>query len=254
MKARRKRKTVLVFCLIAAALYFLGRTTYTKWQYNYVKEKQEQSTGYLANGSEKGEGTNTKENEVKEQVPEKEPEKAPVITDKTLDINMPNGKVFKIIYNETNGSKAMKNIVSEDNSLLFFSVSPSAAKAVILDNTQEMYIVDLEGNIKNISKPEYITTSGTKIDKNSYLQRKPSFQWHSTPKFINENTVVYLSQMPWFQTKKSIYEVDIDTVKHQKLPSVTGENVSFDIIEEKGLKVNVDGTVMYINNEGNIIQ
>ncbi|WP_163194190.1 hypothetical protein [Clostridium thermarum] len=254
MKARKRRKTIFVFCLIAVALYFFCRTTYTRWQDNYFKQKQEQSTGYLANGGDKDEGASSKNNEEKEQVPESEPEQAPIITDKTLDLNLPNGKVIKVIYNEENGSKSIRNVVSEDNSLLFFNVSPSAAKAVVLDSAQELYIIDLEGNIKNISKTEYITTKGTKIEKSSYLQKNPSFQWHSTPKFINENTVVYLSQMPWFQTKKSVYKVDINDVKHERITSLTSENISFDIMEEKGLKINVDGAVMYINNEGNVIQ
>lgn len=251
MKVRKRRRTVLLFCLIAVAVYYVGYSTYTNWQDNYLKNKSKDSNGYLTNKTpEKVEDTTKEE-------PEKDKEQSPAEAphdDKFFDVKMPNGRQFKLIYTEENGIKTIKNVVSEENGLLFFNISPSATKVVILDIEQEMYIADLTGSVKNISKTEYITTGGTRIDKTSYLKRKPEFQWHSTPKFINETTVVYASQMPWFATKKSVYKVDINTSTHQKIPSLTGENLSFDVLEEKGLKVNVDGNIKFISKEGTVVQ
>ena len=252
MKARKRRKTVLVTCIIAVALYFLGLTTYTNWQNNYLKSKNKDNNGYLTNNNSNNKGIDAKDKE--EQPSDKLPEETTIIEDKVLDIKLTDGKLVKIIYTEENDIKSIKNLVLEGSVQLYYNVSPSAAKAVILDEKQEMYVVDLEGDVKNISKPDYITTSGNRIDKESYLQRKPTFQWHSTPKFINEDVVVYLSQVPWFQTKKTIYKVDLSSMTHQKIPSVTGENADFGIIEEKGLRTEIDGAVMYINNEGNIVR
>ena len=250
MKARKKRKNVLITCIIAVALYFLGLTTYTNWQNNYLKNKNTGNNGYLTNNNSNNTNNGIKDKD--EKPSDTSVEETPVIQDKVLDIKLNDEDLVKIIYTEENGTKSIKNIVSEGSIQLYNNVSPSAAKAVILDGKQEMYLVDLDGNVKNISKTDYITTSGTRIDKASYLQRKPNFQWHSTPKFISEDAIVYLSQMPWFQTKKTIYKVDLNSLEHLKVPSVTGENASFGLIEEKGLKVEIDAAVMYLDKDGKI--
>lgn len=251
MRARKRRRILVVACLIIGGVYFLFTTTYNKWQEQHVKElekNQDDKSGYLGNKD----SNDTPKNDDIDKIEDKKPEE-PVIEDKILEVTLDNNKNYKIMYTETNNEKAMKNVIAENNSMLSFNINPEGSKVVILDDKQDLYVADLDGNVKNISKTEYVTTKGKVIPKEQQIQFHPDFIWHSSPKFINNDTVVYISQLPFFNTKLTIYKVNIDTVTHERILPHSGQAVTFENLEEKGLKVNMDGVVRYIDSEGKFV-
>lgn len=56
MRARKRRRIIVIFCIIIGGLYFLFTSTYNKWQEQHVRElenKQEDKSGYLGNKGNK---------------------------------------------------------------------------------------------------------------------------------------------------------------------------------------------------------
>lgn len=260
MKARKKRKTIIIVTLIAAALIIATRASFLNWlQKNagQLNSKDKGSSGYLTqkggNDSDKAaqDTGNDKKDQSSQETP---PADQAAAAEKVLELNMPDGKKIKMVYEENNGNKVIKNVMSDDNSVQFY-MNPSANKVVLLNAAQDMFIADLNGNLSNITKAQYITSSGSVIQKSAYLQRKPGFLWHSTPRFINDTTVVYITQMPWFKTTKYVYKVDLNNASvHTRLQVIQGENVSFDAMDPKGLKVNTDAGIKFITSDGNVTQ
>lgn len=250
MRARKRRRIIVVLCLIIGGAYFLFTSTYSNWKEQHVRElekKQEDKSGYLGN---KDSNDNNKD---KDKIEDNKPEK-PVVEDKTMELVLDNNKKYQIMYTESNNKKVIKNIIAEANAMLSFNINPEGSKVVILDDKQDLYVADLEGNKKNITKTEYITTKGKVIPKEQQIQYHPDFIWHSSPKFINNDTIVYITHLPFFNTKQTIYKVSVDTGTHDRILPHSGQVVTFENLEEKGLKVNMDGVVRYISSEGLFVQ
>ncbi|NLM34631.1 MAG: hypothetical protein GX206_04250 [Clostridiales bacterium] len=255
MRARKRRRIIVIFCIIIGGLYFLFTSTYNKWQEQHVRElenKQEDKSGYLGNKGNK-DSDNKQKNEDKDKEEDKEPEE-PIVEDKVFELTLDNNKKYQIIYTESNNQKVIKNVIAEAKSMYSFNINQEGSKVVILDDKQDLYVADLDGNKKNITKPEYITTKGNVIPKDQQIQYHPDFIWHSSPKFISNDTVVYISHLPFFNTKLTIYKVNIETGVHERILPHSGQAVTLENLEEKGLKVTMDGVVRYINSEGQFVE
>ncbi|MDP4089138.1 MAG: hypothetical protein Q8930_07690 [Bacillota bacterium] len=260
MKARKKRRTVIILVLIAAGLVFITRATFLNWlQKNAVKEdgKDKGSSGYVAGKNSTGEvqGSKSPVTDNKDQKDQGNSTGEPAeVSEKAIDISTPDGIKYILIYSEENGNKTIKRVMNQDNSQVFFNISPSGVKVVFLNAAQDMYVADANGTVSDITKKQYTTSSKSVIDKNSYLKRKPEFLWHGTPKFISDNAVAYITQMPWFNSTRYVYKVDLTTLVHARINPIQGQNVSFDVMDPKGLTVNMDGVLKYIVSDGSVVQ
>lgn len=248
MKARKKRRVVLAFCLAVAAVFFLGRTTYLNWrEKNAESLKNKNNKEYLTEKEKEVDNAATS-NEIK-------PEEKPLVVESVLDIKLADDKILKLVYAEEAGIKKIKDVSSEGNFFNVFDISPLKDKVVILTPTQDMYIVDLNGKIIDITMPRYVTQSSKKeILKTEYLQRKPDFIWHGTPRFINDTTIVWTSQVPWFKTTKYIWRTDLTSLKHSRIREFEGEEILLGVIEEKGLSVTINSLTKYLSSDGTIVQ
>ena len=261
MKARKRRKTLLIISIIVAALALLTRATFLNWlekNADHLGDNDKGNSGYVADGSNTGKDNDkngNKDGDNKDQNNQNSGQnQPPVVEDKIQEVQLPDGKKVKIVYNEENGNKLIKNAITDDNSLQSFNIAPSGNKVVLLTTAQDMFTADLNGAVNNITKNQYNTSGGTVIEKNAYLNKKPEFLWHSSPKFLNDNTIVYITQIPWFKSTKYVYKVDLNNPTHTKLQGIQGENIAFDILDGTGLKVNVDGADKYIKGDGSGIQ
>ncbi|NLP28700.1 MAG: hypothetical protein GX370_08065 [Clostridia bacterium] len=256
MRARRRRRVIIVFCLIIGGAYFVLTSTYNNWQEQHVKnleKKQDDKSGYLGKKDSKDEKNIEEKNKDKDKIDETK-EEEPIVEDKNFDLVLDKNKKYQIMYTESNNKKVIKNVIAEDNSILSFNINPEGNKVVILDDKQDLHVADLDGNKKVITKTEYITTKGKVIPKDQQVQYHPDFIWHSSPKFINDNTVVYISHLPFFNKKETIYKVNVEGGTHERILPHSGNAVTFENLEEKGLKVNMDGVVRYISSEGKFVE
>lgn len=255
MKARRRRKTILLTSIILIALAALVTISFQNWLQNNAGSLKRKKDYLTENNISSKTDNSGKENSKETDEQNKSEDEVALNPDKTLDVKFPDNKTAQLIYTEEGSNKKIKQLVPTDNGNLIYSINPSSDKAVVLASNQDMYIVDTNGVVSNITKDKYVSTkSGNVIIKSDYLAKKPDFIWHGSPMFINDTTVAYITQMPWFKTTKYIYKVDINSINHDRVFEVEGENVTFGILNEKGLTVNVDGAVKYISPEGKIIQ
>lgn len=234
---RQKRKKLFqrtaLFLLVAAALFLLFRTPITNMVERVrqnIKEEEKQRE------------------EILEQIPtpvetpaeEEEPEEPLLPEPVYLTVTLPGGEMFSIEVVEENGEKLFKPL---DGTLpMEADLSPSRKKLVALESTtQDLYLVDTEGAVTDITYRTYKNTRGYTASKESILERLPDFDWASQPKFLDEDTVVYMSQLPWFDERRFLYIVELDPLSHRNFQRVGGEEVVLLERVENGLKFSIKG-------------
>lgn len=171
------------------------------------------------------------------------------------DVTLSNGSV-KAIYDASSGTKKFTGI-SPSTSQAKYSINPSGSGIVILDpQNQNLTYVDINGNVSDITKKNYISTSNSEFDKDTILKGNPSYVWCSSPAFIDDTTVAYVSQLPYFnsQTTKYVWSVDVSNKdNHICYDALKGQNISFGAVtSDKGITVTVDGNVKYLSAKGQI--
>lgn len=170
-------------------------------------------------------------------------------------ITLSSGKQIKAVYENKNGAKAFKYISPED-SAVNYSISPSGKNIIVFDDkTQSMIFMDIDGNKQDITNSKYVSTSGTTFDKNTVLAAKPDYIWCSTPKFIDDDNIAYVSQLPWFnKTSKYVWVENLKNKSCTQIQTLTGEDVKLDILQSKGLPVILDGVTKFISANGVVTQ
>lgn len=183
------------------------------------------------------------------------------IEEKGIDVALSDGTKIKAVYENKDGSDKFK-YVSPIDAPISFSVNPSGTSMVILENnTQDMFNVSIDGTVLKVNDTQYESSSEGIFYKEGILQSKTGYIWCSSPKFIDDNNVVYISQVPYFnRTTKYIWAFNIkDTnIKNRnnhtlcKLSGedVGGNNVKFGNLTDKGLEVIIDNNTKYIKNNG----
>lgn len=243
----RKRNIIIVvlLCIIAIILLALvssGKGNFKKPNFNFTK---------IFNFSS-----------VKKDTPEVIKKPATTKTNTTnikkeeaYPITLSNGKQIKVIYETKNNSKVFKSISPED-STINYTISPSGKNIIIFDSkVQNMIYLDNAGNKHDITNAKYVSTSGTTFDKNTILSTKPDYIWCSFPKFIDENNIAYLSQLPWFnKTTKFVWVENIKTNTNTRIENLSGDDVKFGNLQIKGLPVVTDGVTNFLSPTGSVSQ
>lgn len=166
------------------------------------------------------------------------------------------------------GSEAVSLEIIEDNGVKIFSpdlevsgmesdISPAKNQVVILDGeTQDLFLVDIDGNVTDITYKTY-----TKKDKSYSATKeqilasyKNEFVWGEQPKFLDEDTVVYMSQLPWFDERRFLYIVELNPLSHKNFQSVFGTDVVLKELTEKGLAYEKEGKIYYLTPDYKVIQ
>jgi hypothetical protein len=248
MKRRKKIVVSIVLMLIAASGIFFAFGSGTVKQ--VFKDRNINLTAFLN----------------KENIPEAKIENEPidnkqidskpveqVTQEEGYDIELSDGTKVKAIYDDNNGIKKFKYITPSDKSISF-TINPSGTNIVILDSkVQRMYSIDINGNKQDITDEQY-----TSIKREPTITKRPEYIWCTSPKFIDDENIAYLSQLPHVSskvTKKFFWTVNLKNKNlHKNKYNINGENIKLGTTTDKGLEVVLDdGSVKYINiNNGNI--
>lgn len=223
------RRTVLLLLFIAA-LFLLFRSPITDMVERVrqnIAEEQKQREDIL-------DQIETPVETPAEEEPEEPLEPEPVY----LEVTLPGGESFAAEIVEENGEKFFKEL---DGTLpLEADLSPSRKLLVALEtSTQDLYLVDTEGVITDITYRIYKNTKGYTATKESILERIPGFDWASQPKFLDEDTVVYMSQLPWFEERRFLYIVELEPLSHRNFQRVGGMDVLLLERTDAGLKFRI---------------
>jgi hypothetical protein len=261
MKKRRKRIAVVITFLIL----FIGIILYNKNLENFFNNKLTTLKSIKLNGLIK----KPNNNEIKPNESDKaakdvkpSPDVSPKnIVEKSIEVGLSGGIKIQAVYENKDGSNKFKYILPLD-APVSFSVNPSGDSMVILEtSTQNMFYVFIDGTVQKVNDTKYISSSGDVFPKENILKSKTNFIWCSSPKFIDDNNVAYISQVPWFsRTKKYVWVFNIkdsnikDRNDHKLYEELGGDNVKFGNLTDKGLEVIIDNSAKYIKSKGQSIE
>lgn len=190
----------------------------------------------------------------KDPILEEEPPKEEI--KKEMDITVREGLVLKATYDEIEGVKTFKEFTPIEG--IAVEVSPLKDKALLTEQNQEMYLININGEVVNITKRSYISTKNQEFTKESVLTDRPDFIWGNGGKFINDNVIVYVSLLPYIgksAVNQYVWLYNITDGTHKSLLGLKGKVVTIgNIIPEKGIEINIDGTISILNPEGAIVQ
>lgn len=133
-------------------------------------------------------------------------------------------------------------------------LSMDKSQMVILDqNSQELYLAKASGEIENITYRIYKNSRGYTESKENILKRNPDFVWAEQPRFLDEDTVVYMSQLPWFDERRFLYIVELNPLSHKNFQSVFGTDVILKERDALGLAFEKAGKNYYFTSEYKIL-
>ena len=165
------------------------------------------------------------------------------------------GQKISVEYNVKSGKKNIKGVSNTKD--ISYDISPSK-KAIVVQSTknQDMLYIDVNKVTKDITKKEYTSSKGEVFPKVNKLREKPTYIWSITPKFIDEDNIAYVSELPWMKEKEVqyIWKVNLKNNEHTQVMSASGKQVTFKNITAKGLETITDGQVVYVNSSGEVTQ
>ena len=256
MKARRRRIgiTMVVVLIICGTVLFGGFANgWFNNKISFVKINKNDGKSLLK-GNDANNAEIQKNTEVSDKTPAVVvPTPTPTPIEKYFEVLLYEGKTIKVIYEDGTGGKKIKAI--KDDVQLNSNISPSGKNIVVWEAaTQNMYWVDAEGVVKNITKPSYVTrNSATTYTKESQMKRKPEYIWCSLPKFISEDAVVYVSNLPMLnETGQYIWIYEKSKDAHNQISSQTAKSIVFKDIVEGKLTGEADGVIFNITPEGKL--
>ncbi len=254
-KQRRKRIAFLVLLIVIASFgllywspvskFFTESQLYKELQAKY---KDNQNTSIAENKENKENTSSLSSN--KDQNTQKETEKK--VEEKYFEIKLPDGSNARAVYEQSDSIIKFKFLTGNDKAS--FDISPSGKKMIILDGTtQDLMELSIDNSVKDLTYKVYTTKNKSKIYKDKTIAKDPQFIWHGTPKYINEDNIAYISQMPWFKKELYIWIVDSKTNSHKYVKNVVGKEITFGNVTDKGLEVTIDGAKKIMTPEGNAI-
>ncbi|NFN86247.1 tRNA (guanine-N1)-methyltransferase [Clostridium sporogenes] len=250
---RRKRRTffsVIVIILISLVVIFTnnGIGKKIKISLNQIKEETK------AEEENKNKQQEQKENENKNAATVKKQSEVP--KDNNIEVQLEDNIKIKLIYIEdSNKNKTIKSIDLNKNNLLY-DINPSKNLIVVANpKTQNIYLVNLNGEKQDITNKQYTSTSGTTFQKDAILASKQDYFWGVLPRFIDNDNIAYVSQLPWFnKTTKYVWMYNIKNKAHLYNQNISGEDIKFDKLTEKGLTVVSDGKTVFLKADGSVAE
>lgn len=233
MRKRKIRIASAIIIIILASVVIYMKGAYK----NYIKDI------FLNNSSTAQTNKDTKNNSNSTTQPPKTETKNEV-QEKAFDLVLTNGTKVKALYEEKQGVNVFKSIEC-DNAAISFISNPSGTALVLLDSKeQSLWAVDGSGNLTEITNPSYKS-----YKKASVLSNRPSYIWCTSPKFIDDENIVYLSQLPRIANapKLFVWSVNIkNRDSHIYNYGLSGENLKLGNVVNGKLEVNMGSTTKYI--------
>lgn len=178
---------------------------------------------------------------------------------KYIDLAVSDTLTLKAEYTEENGTK---KIASVDESTMqdgvSYSINPSGSNILVTDSNQNILLFDVEGNKTDITKQSYTSQSGDVFAKDAIMTQNPNYIWDSQARFIDDTTIAYVSQLPYFgdaAVNQYIWVYSITNKTDNCLWNNYGTTVTLgDVVQDKGLSVNIDNVNYYVMNDGSVVQ
>jgi hypothetical protein len=242
MKKRKKRITFTIFIVVIVGVFV---TISMKGMVKNLSKYEGKSKNIITADKNNIKSTESKKVEATEQEKAKKSE--------AYDIQLSNGKTVSVLYETKNNDKTFKQGVTTDSNVSY-NISPSRKKVILFDDkVQSIILVDINGNKEDVTNPQYTSTSGTVIEKNAQLSSQPNYIWCSSPRFIDDNSIAYISQLPWIgKTTKYVWIENLGEKSNVIVQEIQGQELKLEGLTDKGLTVIEDGKTVFLKSDGSI--
>ncbi|GAA0718000.1 hypothetical protein GCM10008905_04150 [Clostridium malenominatum] len=186
----------------------------------------------------------------------KQEEKQEEKKEEGYNFSLSSGESVKVIYESIGKDRKFKYIHPLESKIIY-DISPSGKLITIYDKkVQRIYSMNIDGKVFDITKPSYTSTNGTfSISREEQLKTNPSYIWCESPKFIDESTIAYVSQLPWFnKNTKYIWTIDLKNNIHKNIQNLEGNEIKFESLNEKGLDIIIDKEKFILKASGEILK
>lgn len=241
-RVRRRKKNIIIaviLCIIVIILLVFSSSLTKVFNFTSIKKSSTDNIKKPATTNTVKSNTNT----------------ANIKKEDSYPVTLSNGKQINVVYEIKDSVKTFKSILPKE-SAVNYTISPTGKNIIIFDDKiQSMIYLDSAGNKQDITNAKYVSTSGTIFDKDKVLSGRPDYIWCSTPKFIDDDNIAYLSQLPWFdKTTKFVWVENLKTKVNTRIENLSGEDVKFESVQSKGLPVVLDGVTKFLSSSGSVSQ
>jgi len=170
-------------------------------------------------------------------------------------VTLSDGQKISIEFTVKAAEKNIKGVTDDKN--ISYDISPSKKSIVIQSkNNQDLLYVDVNKISKDITKKAHESTKGEIFPKDGLLKNHTNYLWSITPKFIDEDNIAYVSELPWINDKgvQYIWKVNLKSNVHMQVKPASGKSITFKNITPKGLEASIDGNVVYVTSTGEAIE
>ncbi|MBW9147885.1 hypothetical protein K2F40_02675 [Clostridium sp. CM028] len=261
-EVKKRRKTILLLIIVP----IIGLSIFLATDFDFLLSKPKINAE--DKGSKAAESQKKSEEVVKQQADDEKSKAAEasakaeaalkaeaVEKNEIFTASFSDGQKISVEYNVKSGEKNIKGVSNTKD--ISYDISPSK-KAIVVQSTknQDMLYIDVNKITKDITKKEYKSSKGEVFPKVNKLKEKPTYIWSITPKFIDEDNIAYVSELPWMKEKEVqyIWKVNLKNNEHTQVMSLSGKQITFKNITAKGLETIVDGQVVYVNLLGEVTQ
>ena len=131
------------------------------------------------------------------------------------------------------------------------SIDINKDRVLIIDDNQKIYLINAKKEIIDLTLDEYATQSGERVSRSEMLNNNSNYLWHTNGKIVNDEKIAYVTNIPEFngELQQCIAVVTVDDNAHNINESLKGDSVKLYKSDENGLKVEIDGNIMYITSE-----
>jgi hypothetical protein len=170
-------------------------------------------------------------------------------------VSLSDGQKINIEYTISGTEKIIKGLAATYE--ISYDISPSK-KAIVIQSikNQDMIYLDVNKVSKDITKKAHTSSKGQSFSKEQQLKKHPNYLWSITPKFIDEDNIAYVSELPWINEKavQFIWKVNLKDNTHVQAKPASGKSITFKNITAKGLGAVIDGNEVFVTPLGNVIK
>lgn len=176
-------------------------------------------------------------------------------SNEVFPILLSDGQKINIEYTISGTEKTIKGV--SVGSAISYDISPSK-KAIVIQSIKNQDMIYLDGNrvSKDITKKSHTSTKGQSFSKAQQLGKHSNYLWSVTPKFIDEDNIAYVSELPWINENavQFIWKINLKDNTHIQAKPASGKSITFKNIDPKGLGAVVDGDEVFVTPLGKVIK
>ncbi|MBQ6820544.1 MAG: hypothetical protein IJO26_04520 [Clostridium sp.] len=251
MRKRRKRIALMSIIGVIIVGAVIAKISLNNMDMENVKVKVQ---NWIDEGESNVDEEVSKIEDSQEQVEVKK-EEVPVVTEnKTMDLKIREDLIVKAEYEEVDGK--IKFIGLKDApSNIYYTLNPEKSLLLTIDENQNMKIFNVNKTEAVIGKDSYTAPNGEVFNKANVLSTYKDYLWNTEAKFIDNTTVAYISNVPYFgyDLDKYVWVANLNDLTHKTIWASKAKEVKLGKIQEKGLEVTINGNVKYITVNGDLV-